>query len=52
MLYLPLSLGLLYVGKEIGFVDVKLMQVMIEPGIWILRLWYLVLAQLTANSCH
>jgi hypothetical protein len=36
ILYLPLSLGLLYVGKEIGYVDVKLMQVMIESGIWIL----------------
>jgi hypothetical protein len=48
MLYLPLSLALLYVGKETGFVDVKLMHVMIKSGIWILRLWRLVLAQLTA----
>jgi len=33
MLYLLLSLALLYVGKEIGFVDVKLMQVVIQSGI-------------------
>lgn len=45
---LPLSLALSLVGKEIGFLGVKLMQVMIESGIWILRLWRLVLAHLTA----
>ena len=52
MLYLPLSLDVLYVGKEIGFVDVNIMQVMIESGIWNLRLWHLVLGQLTDYRCH